>query len=144
MAKISKIPSFIVKNCQQKPPQNRGGFCCTLGFLFLNFFVFFPSFLLISRCFMPSWNPKTAHEVWLQALYIYIYISCRVIIWAKFRVFQSYYLGQVCFVKTLFAKNTIKIGVSAFFSEKKVCTKISTVIIWAKLAIFMLQQTWPR
>ena len=59
MAEILKIPSFIVKNGQQKPPQNRGGFCCVLGFFFLNFSVFFFSFLLISCCFMTSWNPKT-------------------------------------------------------------------------------------
>ena len=32
-------------------------------------------------------------------IYIYIYISvcCEVIIWAKFGVFQSYDLGQVCY-----------------------------------------------
>ena len=29
--------------------------------------VFFPSFLLISCCSMPSWNPKTAHQMRLQA-----------------------------------------------------------------------------
>ena len=46
-------------------------------------------------------------------------ICCEVIIWAKFGHFQSYYLGQVCFLKTLFAKNTIKIGVSTLFFVKK-------------------------
>ena len=75
-----------------------------------------------------------------------MYICCEVIIWAKFGHFQSYYLGQVCFLKkTLFAKKHYKNrGFSPFFLKKKVCTKISKVIIWAKLAIFMLQQTWPR
>ena len=67
-----KIRSFIVKNGQQKPPQNRSGFCCVVGFIFLNFFVFFSLLLLISCCCMTSWNPKTAHQMRLQA-YIYIY-----------------------------------------------------------------------
>ena len=65
------MPSFIVKNGPEKPPQKRGCFCCIFGLFFLNFFVFFPLFLLISCCFMLSWNPKTAHQVRLQA-YIYI------------------------------------------------------------------------
>ena len=59
---------------------------------------------------------------WQKPL-LYIYICCEVIIWAKFGHFQSYYLGQVCFLKTLFAKNTIKIGVSALFFEKKCAHK---------------------
>ena len=66
------MPSFIVKNGPEKPPQKCGCFCCIFGLVFLNFFVFCPLFLLISCCFMLSWNPKTAHQVRLQA---YIYIS---------------------------------------------------------------------
>ena len=66
--KSQKIPSFIVKNGQQKPPQNRGGFCWPfLCFFFLDFFVFLSLFLLVSCCFMTSWNPKTAHQMRLQA-----------------------------------------------------------------------------
>ena len=45
MAKILNTQSFIVKNGQQKPTQNRGDFCCIVGFFFLDFFVFF---LLVS------------------------------------------------------------------------------------------------
>ena len=33
----------------------------------LNFFVFFSLFLLVSCCFMTSWNPKTVHQMRLQA-----------------------------------------------------------------------------
>ena len=81
MAQISKIPNFIVKSGRQKPPQIRGGFSCISGFFFLNFFVFFSLFLLISCGFMTSWNPKTAHQVRLQAyIYIYIYIVSLVVI----------------------------------------------------------------
>ena len=65
--KSQKIPSFIVKNGQQKPPRFCGGFCCVFGFSFFNFFVFFSLFLLVSCCFMTSWNPKTAHQMRLQA-----------------------------------------------------------------------------
>ena len=60
--------NLIVKNGQQKPPQDRGGFCCALGFFFFNFFVFFSLFLLISSCFMTSWNPKTSHQMRVQAI----------------------------------------------------------------------------
>ena len=49
------------------------------------------------------------------------------------------------FVFTLCVKNTIRIGVLAdLVGQKKSRTKISGVAIWAKLAIFVLQQTWPR
>ena len=64
---LKKIPSFIVKNGQQKPPQNRGGFCCVLGCFFLIFFVFFSLFLLTSCRFVTSWNSKTAHQMRSQA-----------------------------------------------------------------------------
>ena len=72
IGKNLKKPSFIVKKGPEKPPQKRGCFCCIFGLFFLNFFVFSPLFLLISCCFMLSWNPKTAHQVRLQA-HIYIY-----------------------------------------------------------------------
>ena len=78
--------------------------------------------------------------------YIYIYIYAvvllsgpslafwGVIIWAKF-----------AFYKTLFVKNTIKIGVSAlFFWKKNWRAQIWGVIIWAKLVIFKMQSTWPK
>ena len=65
MAKIfKKIPSFIGKDGPQKPPQNRG---CVFGFFLLDVSAFFPLFLLISCGFMTSWNPKTAHQMRLQA-----------------------------------------------------------------------------
>ena len=51
MAKILKNPIFIVKNGQQKPPQNRGGFCCVLGLLRSQFLCLF---LLVSPCFLLS------------------------------------------------------------------------------------------
>ena len=63
---LKKIPNFIVKNGQQKPPQNRGGFCCIFGSFFLNFCLF----LLVSCCFMTSWNPKTIHQMRLQAFFL--------------------------------------------------------------------------
>ena len=80
----------------------------------------------------------------LQHIYIYIYAVVLlsgpslafwgVIIWAKF-----------VFYKTLFVKNTIKIGVSAlFFLKKKLRAQIWGVIIWAKLVIFKMQSTWPK
>ena len=69
----SKMPSFIVKNGPKRQPQTRGCFSCMFGFFFLIFFfVFFPLFLLISCCFMPSWNPETAHQMRLQAIYIWL------------------------------------------------------------------------
>ena len=59
----------------------------------------------------------------------------RVIIWAKFVFLQN----------TVCQKKHYKIEVSApFFFEKKLCAQIWGVIIWAKLAIFKLQSTWPR
>ena len=73
LAKIFKNAQFYSEKWPRKPPQKRGCFCCIFDFFFLNFFVFFPLFLLISCCFMLFWNPKTAHQVRLQA-YIYIYI----------------------------------------------------------------------
>ena len=106
--KYLKVPHFISRNDQQEPPQNRGGFCCIFGFFFLNFFDFFPLFLLISCCFMPSWNPKTE---WGYKLYGYIYICAvklltgpslgvfKVISWAKSKLltgprsFSHYKIG---------------------------------------------------
>ena len=50
MAKFfKKIPSFIVKNGQQKPPQNRGGFLLRFGFLLSQFLC---PFLLVSPYFL--------------------------------------------------------------------------------------------
>ena len=106
IVKHLKNAQFYSENGPEKPPQKCGCFCCIFGFFFVNFFVFFPLFLLISCCFVLSWNPKTAHQVRLQA-YIYIYACCEVIIWSKFGgfwkllsgpswVFGSYYLVQVC------------------------------------------------
>ena len=73
---LKKIPSFIVENGQQKPPQHFSWrfLLAVFGFFFLNFFVLFHLFLLISCCFLPSWNPKTAHQMRLQAIWLYIYI----------------------------------------------------------------------
>ena len=49
-----------------------------------------------------------------------MHFCCGVIIWAKFGLLRCYYLGQVCFLqKHCLSKNTIKIGVSAFFFCKK-------------------------
>ena len=58
--KSQKIPSFRVKNGQQKPPQNRGGFCCVFGFFFLNFFVFFSLFLLNFLLFHDILEPQNS------------------------------------------------------------------------------------
>ena len=40
-----KSPNYWVKNGQDKPPQNRGGFSCIFGLFFLQLFVIFPLFL---------------------------------------------------------------------------------------------------
>ena len=65
----------------------------------------------------------------------YIYICCGVIV--------CYSLGQVCFLQnTVCPKKHYK--KEGFQHLKKMKTQIWGVIIWAKLAIFKLQQTWPR
>ena len=61
------MPSFVVKNDPKTQPQNCGCFSCIFGLFFLDLFVFFPLFLLISCCFISSWNPLTAHQMRLQA-----------------------------------------------------------------------------
>ena len=54
----------------------------------------------------------------------YIY-SCGVIIWAKFGLLRCYYLGQVCFYKTLFVKKHYKNrGFSTFFFKKTMRAQI--------------------
>ena len=59
--------------------------------------------------------------------YIYIYMRCRVIIWAKFGHLKGYYLGQVCFLKTLFAEKHYKNrGFNIFW--KKYAQKIEGLI----------------
>ena len=67
MAKTLKNAQFHSEKRPRKTATKRGCFCCIFGLFFLNFFVFSPLFLLISCCFMLSWNPKTAHHVRLQA-----------------------------------------------------------------------------
>ena len=62
----------------------------------------------------------------------HIYICCGVNIWAKFGLFNSYYLGQVFFLKCC-VKNTIKYG---FQQIKKVLAQFLIIINWAKLAFF--------
>ena len=98
--------------------------------------------------YFKTWENWNVHPVFGPLIkgygHTYIYICCEVIIWAKFGHFQSYYLGQVCSLKNTVCKKNYKIGFQHFFFwKKKVCTKISKVIIWAKLAIFMLQQLGP-
>ena len=74
-AKISKNPQFCSQEWPTKTATKSWRFCCGFGFSFFSFFVFFSLFLLISCCFMTSWNPKPAHQMRLQAyIYIYIYI----------------------------------------------------------------------
>ena len=74
---------------------------------------------------------------------------------AYIHMLWSYYLGQVDPLEGLLSgptllkkhcllKSTTKTGVSAHFLKTKLRGKIWGVIIWAELAIFMLQQTWPR
>ena len=55
---------------QQKRHKNVAVFCCICGFFFSRFLCLFPLVLLISCCFMLSWNPETAHQVRLQAKHI--------------------------------------------------------------------------
>ena len=88
----------------------------------------------------------------LLSIYIYIYIAVKllsgpslgfskVIIWAKF-----------VFLITLFAKNTIKIGISAFFFEKKSVHKNLQSYYLGQVGHFyvatnlaqIITLTWPR
>ena len=68
---LKKIPSFIVKNGQQKPPQNRGGFCCVFWFLLsqclCHFLLVSPYFLLFHDILEPQNSPP--NEV--TGLFIY-------------------------------------------------------------------------
>ena len=53
---------------QKNRHKNVAVFAVFLVSFFLNFFLFLSSFLLVSCFFMTSWNPKTAHQVRLQAI----------------------------------------------------------------------------
>ena len=76
MAKIFKnFPSFIVKNGRQRQPQ--------IVAVFVVFLVLLSQFLCLfllvsphSRCFMTSWNPKTAHQMRLQAIIYVASVVC--------------------------------------------------------------------
>ena len=59
--------------------------------------------------------------------YIYIYMCCRDIVWAKFGHLKGYYLGQVCFLHCLH-KSTIKIGVFRPFLTKKCAQKFEGLL----------------
>ena len=67
LGKILKNAQFYSEKWPRKTATKTWLFLLYFWFLLLNFFVFFPLFLLISCCFMLSWNPKTAHQVRLQA-----------------------------------------------------------------------------
>ena len=86
-------------------------------------------------------------------IYIYIYIDMRIHIYIY--MLWSYYLGHVwgflivtnwatfVFLKRLFVKNTIKIGVSADFLLKKGDPTFLIVTNWATLPIFKLHKRGP-
>ena len=70
-------PSFIVKHGQQKPPQNRGGFCCIFGFFLSQFLCLFPLvspyFLLFPAILEPQNSPPNEVTSIYGCIYIYIY-----------------------------------------------------------------------
>ena len=53
-------------------------------------------------------------------------------------------LAKLVFVQTLLVKKHDKHWGLSTCCGGKIRAKIEGVIIWAKWAIFMLQQTWPR
>ena len=91
----------------------------------------------ISSCFhrLPKNTIKLGNKSWTDFwLYnIYIYIYAVVLLSGP---------SLLCY-KTLFVKKHYKIGVSTLRFEKW-RSQIWGAIVWAKLAIFKLQQTWPR
>ena len=76
-AQILKNPQFYSQKWPTKTATKSWLFLLYFRFIFLNFFVLFSLFLLISCCFITSWNPKTAHQMRLQA---YLYIVSLVVI----------------------------------------------------------------
>ena len=104
------------------------------------------SLLIIKNQPRKSKQSKKGRAGWwtFQIIYIYIYICicCGVIIWTKFGLLRCYYLGQVCFLQnTVCQKRYKNRGFNIF---EKLHAQIWGAIIWAKLAIFKLQSTWPR
>ena len=73
--------------------------------------------------------------------FIHMYICCRVIIWVKFGVLESYCLGQVFYI--VCQKHYACRGFNIFCSQS-VRKNVRGYYLGFKLAIFMLQQTWRR
>ena len=82
---LKKIPSFIVKNGQQKPPQNRGGFLLRFLFFFFHkflcFFLFVSPYFLLFHDILEPQNSPPNEVTGYMAVYIYIYIY-RVLVFA--------------------------------------------------------------
>ena len=84
-------------------------------------------------------------------IYIYTYMCCEVIIWAKFGQFECYYLGQVCSLTNTVCQKRYKIGVSTLFLTNKSCGKFLTDYL-AQVGHFyvapnlaqIITFTWPR
>ena len=74
MAKISKHPQFYSQKWPTKTATKSWRLLLYFWSLLSQFICLFLLVSLISCCFMTSWNPKTAHQMRLQA-YIYIYLS---------------------------------------------------------------------
>ena len=80
------------------------------------------------------------------------YICCRVIIWAKFGVFHSYYLGQVHFLKHCLQKQYKNRGLSAFLKKTESVHKNLQGYYLGQVGHFyvatnlaqIVTLTWPR
>ena len=84
----------------------------------------------------PSIRPYICTHMYAYVyMYICIYVCCGVIIWAKFDLLRSYYLGQVCFLQNTVCQKRYKIGVSALFFENKNCAR--------KFEVLLSGPSWP-
>ena len=92
------------------------------------FFVFFPLFLLISCCFMTSWNLQTSHQMMLQAKNMKIHCSST---FGRISVFLEFGRGSqgggIFFCRSWPSTNCTdaKRGSSISLLRPNVCTKPS-------------------
>ena len=68
-----KKSQFYSQKWPTKTATKSWRFLLCFWFLLLNFLIFFSLFLLVSCRFMTCWHPKTAHQMRLQAIWLYIF-----------------------------------------------------------------------
>ena len=77
--------------------------------------------------------------------YIYIYICCGVIIWAKFGLLRCYYLGQVCFLQNTVCQKHYKYrGFSTFFGKKNCARKFEVLLSGPSWSFLRCSQLGPN